>query len=131
RRGFLQSAYLAIGGGYAHCVLGGTYSEEPKFAERPTFEPKALFLTWQLDPTTTMTVQWVGSGEDAAHRPIWYAKKGSQLWGKQGYSTRRFPKTAHRIHRAELTGLEPGAEYVFRVGTDSAEHRFRTMPAKN
>jgi hypothetical protein len=29
-----------------------------------------------------------------------------------------------------LTGLEPGTEYRFRVGLDSAEERFRTMPAK-
>src|SRR5207344_3076176 len=86
---------------------------------------------WQRDPTTTMTLQWVGSDTDGAHRPVWYAKKGSQLWGMQGYSTLRFPMTDHRIYRAELTGLEPGAEYVFRVGTDSAEQRFRTMPAKD
>ena len=39
--------------------------------------------------------------------------------------------TDHRIFRAELTGLEPDTEYVFRIGTDSAEQRFRTMPAKD
>ena len=39
--------------------------------------------------------------------------------------------TDHRIFRAELTGLEPGTEYVFRVGIDSSEQCFRTMPAKD
>ena len=28
--------------------------------------PDTLFLTWQRDPTTTMTVQWVGPARDAA-----------------------------------------------------------------
>ena len=34
------------------------------------------------------------------------------------------------ILRTELTGLEPGTDYRFRVGQHGAEHRFRTMPAK-
>ena len=38
--------------------------------------------------------------------------------------------TDQQIHRTELTGLEPGTEYRFRIGLDSAEKRFRTMPAK-
>ena len=30
------------------------------------FQPSTLFLTWQRDPTTTMTIQWVGTvGETA------------------------------------------------------------------
>ena len=78
-----------------------------------------------------MTVQWIGSEADAAQRPVWYAKKGGQMWQTQGYSTRRFPMTDHWIFRSELTGLEPDTEYVFRIGTDSAEQSFRTMPAKD
>src|SRR3954471_8475280 len=70
RRRFLQSASLTIAGGYAQCVFGKASIEVPKFAERPTFEPTALFLTWQRDPTTTMTVQWVGSETDGAKRPV-------------------------------------------------------------
>ena len=69
-----------MAGGYADVVFGKVTGIAPKFAERPTFEPKALFLTWQRDPTTTMTVQWVGSEADGAQRPVWYAKKGSQSW---------------------------------------------------
>ena len=34
------------------------------------------------------------------------------------------------ILRTELTGLEPGTDYRFRVGLDSAEDVFETMPAK-
>jgi hypothetical protein len=39
--------------------------------------------------------------------------------------------TDHRIFRSELAGLEPDTEYIFRIGTDSAEQSFRTMPAKD
>jgi hypothetical protein len=131
RRRFLQTASLVAAGGYARWALGDVASELPTFAARPTFKPNALFLTWQRDPTTTMTVQWIGSETDGAQRPIWFAEKGGQLWQTQTHSTRRFPMTDHWIHRAELTGLKPDTDYVFHVGTDSAEQGFRTMPAKD
>jgi acid phosphatase type 7 len=131
RRRFLQTASLAVAGGYAGFAFGKTTGGAPKFAERPTFEPAGLFLTWQRDPTTSMTIQWVGSEADADKRPVWYAKKGSQSWRQQKFSKRRFPMTDEWILRSELTGLEPDTDYVFRVGADSAEQLFRTMPAKD
>ena len=131
RRRFLQSASLVVAGGYADFVFGKTPSVAPKFLERSTFEPTALFLTWQRDPTTTMTVQWIGSEADGKKRPVWYAKKGTQQWRKQGYSPRRFPLTDQWVLRSELTGLEQDTEYVFRIGTDSKEQTFRTAPAKD
>ncbi len=78
-----------------------------------------------------MTVQWIGNESDAENRPLWYAKKDSNEWHQQEHSKHRFPKSDRWIFRSELTGLEPGADYVFRVGADSAEQRFRTMPAKD
>src|SRR5688572_11043887 len=131
RRRFLQSASLMVAGGCAPFAFGKASSEQPKFAERPTFKPTALFLTWQRDPTTTMTIQWIGSETDGTHRPVWYSKKGGQVWRTQGYSTRRFPMSDHRIFRSELSGLEPDTEYIFRIGADSAQQSFRTMPAKD
>jgi hypothetical protein len=131
RRRFLQTASLAAAGGYARFAFGEAVTELPKFAERPLFNPAALFLTWQRDPTTTMTVQWIGSESDGSQRPVWYAKKGTQLWQTQGYSTRRFPRSDHWIFRSELTSLEPDTEYVFHIGADSAQQSFRTMPAKD
>lgn len=130
RRGFLQSASLLVGGAYAHSLFAERTQAAPLFKSKPTFEPAALFLTWQRDPTTTMTIQWVGDEKDAATRPIWYAKDGANLWQSLAGTARRFPMTDRWIFRTELTGLEPGADYRFRVGHDSAEERFRTMPAK-
>jgi purple acid phosphatase-like protein/calcineurin-like phosphoesterase family protein len=130
RRAFLQSASLLVGGAYAHSIFGNNVHAAPSFLAKPTFDPEALFLTWQRDPTTTMTVQWVGSDKDAATRPIWFAKIGTDDWKTQTWTTRDFPMTERRIFRTELTGLEPAADYRFRVGTDTAEQTFRTMPAK-
>src|SRR5262245_49824039 len=41
--------------------------KKEKDPDPPAFVPAALstlFLTWQRDPTTTMTVQWVGAEAD-------------------------------------------------------------------
>lgn len=130
RRLFLQSSSLLVAGGYARALFGDDASPAPAFAVEPSYDPTALFLTWQHDPTTTMTVQWLGAAQDAVDRPIWYSKEGSQAWKKQPATARPFPMTETSIMRAELTGLDPGSEYRFRVGLDSAEQRFRTMPAK-
>jgi len=132
RRRFLQTASLVVGGSYAHSLFADGSQPAPSFAPKPTFEPTALFLTWQKDPTTTMTVQWVGAEKDAANRPIWYAREGDTAWRSQPHTARRFPLMKENlwIFRSELTGLEPGTDYRFRVGLDSAEQRFRTMPAK-
>jgi acid phosphatase type 7 len=130
RRGFLQSASLLVGGAYGHSLFADRVQAAPLFANKPSFEPAALFLTWQRDPTTTMTIQWIGGEKDAATRPIWYAKDGTHLWQSKPGTARPFPMTDRWIFRTELTGLEPGTDYRFRVGNDSAEERFRTMPAK-
>lgn len=130
RRRFLQSSSLLLAGGYAQRLFGAEAIAPPTFSEVPTFEPTALFLTWQRDPTTTMTVQWVGAEKDAAQRPIYFAKLGTDAWQKQDHSARPFPMTDKTIFRAELTGLDPDTDYRFRVGVDSAEQSFRTMPAK-
>src|SRR6185295_8221814 len=106
------------------------WADAPQFAEEPSFEPMVTFLTWQRDPTTTMTIQWIGTPEEGASRKIWHSKAGSMEWHETVHTGKPYPKTNYQIFRTELTGLEPGAEYRFRVGLDSKEKKFRTMPAK-
>jgi hypothetical protein len=41
-----------------------------------------------------------------------------------------YPYSDFKVFRAEITGLEPGTDYQFRIGKESPIYRFRTMPAK-
>src|SRR5271154_3775011 len=93
RRGFLQTASFLVGGAYANSLFADGAQQAPAFASKPSYQPTALFLTWQRDPTTTMTIQWVGDEKDAVNRPICYAKEGSNLWQQKTGKARRFPMT--------------------------------------
>jgi hypothetical protein len=102
----------------------------PKLIDDPPFQPTTLFLTWQRDPTTTMTVQWVGTQGETADPSVSFAEMPSGLWQKQATAAKPYPMTDFKVFRAELTGLAPGTDYQFRIGKSSPIYRFRTMPAK-
>lgn len=134
RRSFLGST---LGGLAAALSCGpGLFAQEgPVTALSPVnqdvtfFAPDTLFLTWQADPTTTMTVQWVGP-ENVAPTPIQYATVDGAFWQFGRVTTKPYPNTDLMVHRCELTGLTPGTEYQFQIGSISPKYRFRTMPAK-
>jgi phosphodiesterase/alkaline phosphatase D-like protein len=100
-----------------------------EMADAP-FRPDTLFLTWQRDPTTTMTVQWVGTRGETSDNRIYYAKSSGGLWQAKSTEARPYAVTDFKVFRAELTGLSPGTDYQFRVGRESPTYRFRTMPAR-
>lgn len=91
-------------------------------------EPTALFLTWQQDPTSTMTIDWHTMPGDQAVPMVRYKKKKSSDWKFAPASQHPFPHSERRIHRTELIGLQPGTYYRFRVGEFEREYKFRTMP---
>src|SRR5438874_13379160 len=78
-----------------------------------------LFLTWQHDPTTMMTVQWVGPDLPPSEAAVSFAPDAGGPWVTLRATSRPFPLTHLNVFRTELTGLKPGAEYQFRVGTSS------------
>jgi hypothetical protein len=92
-------------------------------------DPDTLFLTWQRDPTTTMTLQWVGP-EAPADTKIHYRPLSGSTSLTAETVRKPFPDTELKVHRVELAGLVPGTEYQFQIGGDSPVYRFRTMPAK-
>lgn len=100
------------------------------------FKPDTLFAIWQRDPTTTMTIQWIGSENETPDTSINYriaAKKDADAgspWQTAKTSTKPYPMTEFKVFRCELTQLQPGAEYEFQIGKASALYRFKTMPAK-
>src|SRR5690242_10776145 len=113
RRSFL-SASLA---GLASSPLFAADPPAPAAKQRvddPAFRPDTLFLTWQRDPTTTMTVQWVGTMGETADTSIYYSNAKSGPWQTQPTTAKPYPLTDFRVFRAELTGLTPGTDYYFR-----------------
>lgn len=127
RRQFLGTSL----GGIALAVSGSLMANESSGLKPNEDRLDTLFLTWQRDPTTTMTIQWVGAPAQASSVPIHFASaEDNAAWQSVDTQQRAYPRPDLRVFRAELTGLKPGSEYQFRVGSRKAIYRFRTMPAK-
>jgi acid phosphatase type 7 len=90
-------------------------------------DPVGIFLTWQHDPTTTMTIDWhtVGAERESL---LEYKKKRDEEWNVEIGASHPFPFSDRTIHRVELEGLVPDTYYQFRFGSESVTYSFRTMP---
>jgi hypothetical protein len=87
-----------------------------------------IYLTWQRDPTTTMTVCW----QDTAPGPaaIEWRLAGTDRWsGAAASAPRTLPGSERIAAHAELTGLQPDTFYEFRSEGWPDVLRFRTLPA--
>jgi hypothetical protein len=133
---FSSSRRAFLGASLAGLVSGRILAaDEPsKAAKKPAddaaFQPSTLFLTWQRDPTTTMTVQWIGARGETADTTVSYAEHHTGEWLAQAPEIKPYGQSDLKVFRAELTGLSPGTDYEFRIGKQSPTYRFRTMPAK-
>jgi acid phosphatase type 7 len=123
RREFLGASVAALAGGR---LLQAEQSNSA--TEHGPID--TLFLTWHRDPTTTMTIQWIGPDRAAADALIRCTTPDGKEATEQQPSVKAYPQSDDKVFRAELTGLKPGADYEFRVGASSHVYRFRTMPAK-
>jgi hypothetical protein len=119
----------------------GDKAPKDKEKKKSPGHPDTLFLTWQRDPTTTMTVQWIGPPAETALVHFAPLGKGpvdqggefadtQEEWTSVATKQHAYPMTDLNVFRAELTGLRPGTEYQFRLDHKSPASRFRTMPAK-
>ncbi len=94
-------------------------------------QPTGLYLTWQQDPTSTMTIDWHTDPDFHPGEPptvVWYRAKGEEDWHATEGVQLPFFGSYRTVHRVELTGLEAGTEYQFRLGDFEREYFFRTMP---
>ncbi|WP_020476053.1 purple acid phosphatase family protein [Zavarzinella formosa] len=135
RRAFLGAS---VAGLFAGSAFGVDEPAIPASKFNPaeiTFNPSTLFLTWQSDPTTTMTIQWIGTRGETPDTNIYYAPAATSdwwwAWNKKAPILKPYGQTDFKVYRAELTGLHPGKDYLFRIGKSSPVWRFRTMPAKS
>jgi acid phosphatase type 7 len=94
------------------------------------YDPPAVYLTWQQDPATTMTVHWHTFESEGREARLEYQTDGAEEWRSAGGDSKPFPFSDPQriIHTAELTGLEPATRHHFRFGADSKTYAFRTMP---
>jgi hypothetical protein len=93
----------------------------------PKAEETTLYLTWVRDPTTTMTIQWHSEGKTDTR--VHYKKTGEEGWRQETGSDRPLTDSTLYVHTVELTHLAPNTTYTFKVGENTASHRFRTLPA--
>src|SRR6185437_10536885 len=114
RRAFLGASFTSL---VTSPLLGADKSTETikKSSDDPAYQPSTLFLTWQRDPTTTMTVQWIGATGESEDMRVSYAVKGAP-WQSQPAVVKPYPRTDLKLFRAELTRLSPGSDYQFRIG---------------
>lgn len=139
RRAFLRSS----AGGLASALFAGhgLAADQPLEVApppRPVISPvpanltpqDTLFLTWQRDPTTTITVQWVGPEKDAPTTIRVSPARTADGWTVGQVITKPFGNTVISVHRCEFTGLKPGTEYLLQIGDSIHTSQFRTMPAK-
>lgn len=98
-------------------------------------KPLALYLTWQQDPTSTMTIQWHTEGDTGA-ATVEYGPADGEATRVVEAKSHPMVFSSRMVHTVELTGLEPEKEYRFRIsnitpGVYSPFYKFRTMPKKN
>ena len=124
RRGFLTAAGSAAGVSLAGCTSLVGVTGETEFEE--DLDPPGILLTWQDDPTTTMTIDWHTpideETEESYSAELEYRTEESDDWTRVSGSTFQVehedPSTTYDrdIHRVELTDLSPDTRYEFRVG---------------
>ncbi len=103
-----------------------TLAFAPGHAAENQFDPPALYLQWQRDPTTTMTIHWHTVGE--APSELSYRASGSTNWQPARGTARPLAGTERWVHVVELTGLTPASDYEFCFERAGKVFKFRTMP---
>ncbi|NBQ56032.1 MAG: hypothetical protein EBU36_05235, partial [Verrucomicrobia bacterium] len=101
--------------------------------------PKTLILTWEGDPCTTMTAQWLrGPGlgdrpEKGKEEAVKWKEVRAPDWKTLTTSSADFPDPEKmgmarwKLVRARWDQLKPGTEYLFQIG-DAPVQKFRTAP---
>ncbi|EON78243.1 hypothetical protein ADIS_1440 [Lunatimonas lonarensis] len=93
-------------------------------------EPKGIFLTWQQDPSTTITIDWHTGPSEPSESLLQVRPLGGE-WEDASGRQFPFPHSDRTIHRVELDQLTPYSTYEFRLKGYSRIYSFRTLPLHN
>ncbi len=108
-------------------LLSATEFTKQTSPESKDYSPDTVFLTWHEDPTTTMVIQWVDSNT-TADLSVHYSVLSDPINQISPTISKPYSTTEAKVYRSVLTGLKPGTEYHFRIGSATRVYRFRTMP---
>lgn len=101
----------------------------PTYVMAQAYDPLALYLTWQNDPTTTMTIQWISFSDEKENLVKYHDNRKGDLWKVAiGNNMPLAPKSPYLLHRVEIKNLEPSTEYVFQISSKGVVYKFRTLP---
>jgi hypothetical protein len=95
-----------------------------------SYDPLAVYLTWQRSPESTMTIRWI-TPQDRKQDIVEYRAEDDEDWiVSEGEHSQMPTEAPYLIHSIELTNLLPATNYVFRTGNDAVIYKFQTMPAE-
>lgn len=98
------------------------------------YEPISVYLTWKKSPETTMSIQWISNkpevedlvfyqvyseSTDALNCRPFLQKSATHINMPQGHP--------FLIHHVELTNLEPGSAYAFKISENGKLFKFKTI----
>lgn len=93
------------------------------------YDPVAVYLTWQRNPDTTMTISWL-TPKDRPSDIVEYRREDTEGWlSAEGGHVALPDEVPYFIHRIELVGLKPSTDYLFRTGEEGRIFKFQTMPS--
>lgn len=91
-------------------------------------EPIAVFLSWQDDPTRTMTINWI-SEQDETSDLVKFKHVNEELWQESTGAHIPMPHAYPAIvHHVKVMDLKPNSEYHFKIGNDGKRYKFKTLP---
>jgi acid phosphatase type 7 len=114
--------------GNAQSTARSTVSNTQNNGTTENVEPYSFLLTWQNDPTSTMTIDWHVDRDHPKYIEYKYANE--LLWRRATPDVNPFPYSDRLIYRVELTDLKSDAIYQFRFGGSMHIYKFRTMPVE-
>jgi len=92
-------------------------------------DPEILYLSWQNDPASTMTIHWLTKEGDAEKKVVYAEKKDSETRKEVSALCQKLPKdVGMNLCTCELKGLKADTLYSFRLVPSNTEYFFRTMP---
>jgi len=99
------------------------------------YDPLSVYLTWKKSPETTMSIQWV-SKKNEVNDLVYYRPLNSSGFDtclpfsqKLGSHVNMPEGQPYLIHQVELTDLQPGTAYTFKITENGKLYKFKTIPA--